>query len=276
MRILFTGHKGFLGRELIPELEKDFDIRTFDGDLQDFPKLSKFVSTEKIESVIHAAVRGGRRTHVDTHEDLAENLKTSINAFRLGIPLLSFCSGKVYDWSTGIENRAESAADSTYPKDFYGQSKHLFRKISFNEPEVKLVRFFNVFGPSESSDRFIKANISRYANNLPMQIHNDLIMDFFYVNDTVPLLKKWILGGEIPKEINMVYAKKYLLSEVCALINKLDQHQVNIEFNDLNLGKNYFGNGELLLKQGFKLNGLLLGLEKMYEFVRANLNQDKF
>jgi len=83
MKILFTGHRGFLGRELIPKLVPDYEVVKFDGDLRDFDELSKFVSLNRIDGVIHAAVRGGRRLKADDYSVLEENLLVGVNVFRL-------------------------------------------------------------------------------------------------------------------------------------------------------------------------------------------------
>ena len=93
MKVLFTGHRGFLGREIIPEINKSVEICYYQGDLRDYSQLSQFVADQKIERVIHAAVRGGRRNRIDTQLDLAENLVSSMNVLRLELPTISFCSG---------------------------------------------------------------------------------------------------------------------------------------------------------------------------------------
>ena len=265
MKVLFTGHRGFLGREIIPEINKSVEIYCYQGDLRDYSQLSQFVADQKIERVIHAAVRGGRRNRIDTHFDLAENLVSSMNVLRLQLPTISFCSGKIYGWQNSIENKSENDFEGILPEDFYGQFKYIFRNLVVNEEKIKLLRFFNVFGISESNERFMKANISRYAKKEKMIIHQDFIMDFFYVKDSVPIISDWLNGLEIPKETNLVYSQKRKLSEICSIINELDNHKVDICVEDKNLGKNYYGNGQNFSKLGYKAAGLEAGIRIMYE-----------
>lgn len=57
MKILFTGHRGFLGRELIPPLSAKTEIITFKGDLLNYSQLAKFAVDNSISRIIHAAAR---------------------------------------------------------------------------------------------------------------------------------------------------------------------------------------------------------------------------
>lgn len=275
MKVLFTGHRGFLGREIIPEINKSVEICYYQGDLRDYSQLSQFVADQKIKRVIHAAVRGGRRNTIDTHLDLAENLVSSMNVLRLQLPTISFCSGKIYGWQNSIDNKSEHDVEGIHPEDFYGQFKYIFRNLVVNDEKIKLLRFFNVFGISESNERFMKANIARYAKKEKMLIHQDFIMDFFYVKDSVPIISDWLSGLEIPKETNLVYSQKRKLSEVCSIINELDTHKVDICVEDNNLGKNYYGNGQTFSELGYKTEGLEAGIRIMYECQMEELNSVK-
>jgi nucleoside-diphosphate-sugar epimerase len=272
MKVLFTGHRGFLGREIIPEINKSFQLSFYQHDLTDYTQLSRFIADQKIERIIHAAVRGGRRNRIDSHLDLVENLVASVNVLKLQLPTISFCSGKIYGWQNAIENKSEIDTGDIFPKDLYGQFKYIFRSLVINEDQIKLIRFFNVFGVSESNERFMKANIARYARKETMLIHQDFIMDFFYVKDSVPIISDWLNGLEIPKETNLVYSQKMKLSEICSLINELDTHKVEIHIEDKNPGKNYYGNGQNFSKLGYKSEGLEAGIRIMYERQMKELN----
>jgi len=260
VKILFTGHRGFLGRELIPKLQEHADITVFEGDVRNFPELYKFVRTNKIKKVIHSAAKVARRNKAETVQDLEDNLIMGANIIRLDLPTLSFCSGKIFGSQFSIDGLAESKAGEVYPADFYGQSKYLFKSITRDNLNIYLCRFFNVFGVSEANDRFIKANIVRYLSEKPMVIHQDLIMDTFYVSDALFLISDWINNVEIPKEVNMVYKKKYYLSEICSLINDLRGHQVPIVIENDKPGKNYFGDSTIFSSLKYSLTGIENGL----------------
>lgn len=263
MKVLFTGHKGFLGRELIPKLQEQVDITVFEGDVRNFSELHKFVRANKIKKVIHGAAKVARRNKAESVQDLEDNLVMGANIIRLDLPTLSFCSGKIFGSQFSIDGFAESKAGEVYPADFYGQSKYLFKSISRDNLNISLCRFFNVFGVSEANDRFIKANIARYLNGKPMVVHQDLILDTFYVQDSLFLIRDWIDDAAVPNEVNMVYQEKYYLSEICHLINNLQGHQVPIIIENDKLGKNYFGDSTTLSSLKYSLLGIENGLLDM-------------
>jgi hypothetical protein len=97
-------------------------------------------------------------------------------------------------------------------------------------------------------------------------------MDFFYVGDAYKTVERWIANEAMPKELNLVYEKKLLLSEVCRIINSLDSYDVPIELNESGLGKNYTGNASRLSHYSSDFNGLQNGIRYMYNYLRHSLN----
>ena len=131
------------------------------------------------------------------------------------------------------------------------------------------LRYFNAFGKLEGEDRFITFNLIQYIQRKPMIIFRDFQMDFFYVQDTIPVLASWIKGDNLPKEINLVYREKLFLSEICAIINTLSDYDVPINFQDTAKVKNYTGNGENLKALKLPQIGLKSGIVEMYKFLKS-------
>lgn len=269
MNIFFTGHRGFLGRELIPELERDFKVHKFPGNLLDFDLLQRFVIDHEIDKVIQAAARGGRRVREDSPHTLAENFAISVNIRNLGLPILHFCSGAIYNRDRSIDEASEGDSLFSYPNDFYGQSKFLSNYLSKDREDCVTLRYFNVFGKSEGRDRFITFNLIQYIKRQPMIVFKDFQMDFFYVQDTIPVLTSWINGANLPKEINLVYKEKLFLSDVCTIINNLSDYIVPIHVQDTARAKNYTGSGKVF--ESLKLHhlGLKSGIDEMYEYLKS-------
>ena len=79
MRILFTGHRGFLGRELIPHLEgQGHNVVTSMIDYSSEFEVNQFLRFEReykdFDYILHAAIRGGRRIRKDTADDFYNNI----------------------------------------------------------------------------------------------------------------------------------------------------------------------------------------------------------
>lgn len=270
MKILFTGHRGFLGREIIPILHLDFEIVTYDGDLNDFNRLFKFVSNRKIDRILHAAVRGGRRTKKDDEGVLRNNISITNNILRLEIPSIFFCSGAIYNRSLPICEAVESSSLDSFPNDFYGQSKYISTLLAKDADHVKTLRFFNVFGNSEGLDRFISYNTSQYISHRPMNVFHDFKMDFFYVRDALYPIIDWLGGISLPKELNLVYENKTFLTQVCDQINDLSDYKVPIQIKSEEFGNDYTGSGQLLRSLNYPLGGLELGIQEVFKHLKDN------
>ena len=57
MKILFTGNRGNLGKELIPLLEEDHSVQCYDIDYSNFDNVNSFFRHREIDFIIHAAIR---------------------------------------------------------------------------------------------------------------------------------------------------------------------------------------------------------------------------
>lgn len=264
MNILFTGHNGFLGRELIPLLSQDFRLTTYIGNLLDFQNLSRFIDKNAVTHVIHAAARGGRRIKTDNSDVLLNNFLAAQNIFNLGVPTLTFCSGKIYNYEYSIDCAKEGEFPNGFPKDYYGQSKYFAYMLAKDYKHVTFFRYFNVFGNQESDERFIKSNAHRATQGDSLIIHKDIMMDFFYVRDSLPLIAKWLSNQEFVKEVNLVYREKYTLLSLAKLIKKILKSNSRIEILDTEKGKNYFADGSLLSELNFDFLGLEHGIEESF------------
>jgi len=267
MRILFTGHNGFLGKELISQLSKNYHVLSFDGDLLDYKSLLKFIESNSITKVIHAAAKIEIPSGINGAELLIKNIEMVGNIIKLELPTITFCSGKIYGYQNGIKNAKE---DDTiiYPEDYYGQSKFIIKNLIKNNENFTIIRYFNVFGYHEDNQRFIKANLVRYALNKPMIVNKNLEFDTFYVADSLPIIESWLEDKLHSKETNLVYKDKLMLTDICELINKLDKHKVEIILKDNKFANDYSGNGDRLSAMGYDLLGLEKGLSAVYSRVK--------
>lgn len=264
MKVLFTGHQGFLGRELIPHLKEDFEIEIFSGDLTNHFEIMNFCESKSIEFIINAAARGGRRTLQDSELTFDNNLKIFKNLAFLQIPLITFCSGAVYGKHRSIIGPTEDDVGKVQPVDPYGRSKLEIWQIAQQLEHVTILRYFNVFGKFEDSNRFMKTNISNSINQKPLIVFQDFVMDFFYVKDSLNILKSILQRNIQVKDLNLVYMKKYSLSEICLLINRITGSNSEIKIVSENKGNDYFGNGNRLNQLNQQLNGLEYGIREFY------------
>ena len=74
MKILFTGNRGNLGKEIIPLLEEDHSVQCYNIDYSNFDAVNSFFRHREIDFIIHAAIRGGRRVRADIADDFYNNM----------------------------------------------------------------------------------------------------------------------------------------------------------------------------------------------------------
>jgi nucleoside-diphosphate-sugar epimerase len=183
--------------------------------------------------------------------------------------MVLFCSGAIYNRNTSIDEAGEENSLSSYPSDFYGQSKFINNFLAQGQENCTSLRYFNAFGKSEGSDRFITFNLIQYIQHKPMIIFKDFQMDFFYVQDTVPVLASWLNESILPREMNLVYQEKLFLSEICAYINTLSDYEVPIHFQERVHAQNYTGSGKIFESLKLPHLGLKSGIAVTYEFLKS-------
>jgi nucleoside-diphosphate-sugar epimerase len=268
VKILLTGSNGFLGNNILQKL-KEYDITAItrnDLDLCDTKKTDLFFSNNKFDVVIHCAIDGGNRLLADESSCLYQNTLMALNlqknksSFK---KLIHFGSGAELDRSLDIAGN-ENNIYNRVPSDFYGLSKNIIARIFDNEPNFYNLRIFNVFAEDEAARRMIKSNVSNYIEDKPMIIHLDKLMDFFYIDDFIAILKLYIEDKCFIKEVDCVYREKVSLSQIAYKINQLSNHKVPVVVNSGARGNSYTGNYCIFFDQ-VRFLGLEHGIRKVYE-----------
>ena len=269
MRILFTGHRGFLGRELIPHLEEQgHDVTTSNIDYSSDFNVNQFLRNREFDYILHAAIRGGRRIRKDSTDDFYNNIRMFEVLASTGIPMITFCSGAAYGREGDIYNATEDRVGKRIPTDYYGFAKSLITQRARQLNHVQILRFFNVFGPTSQKDMFTSANIRNYINRKEIVVFQDKYMDFFGIDDTKTVVDLYLKKAKIlPKEINLVYEDNLMLTDVASMINELSDYTVPVKIEKNGMQNAYCGSGYLLNTMGIGLKGLKHQLRSTYEYL---------
>jgi nucleoside-diphosphate-sugar epimerase len=251
MRILITGANGYIGKSLHNALKDKYDVTavTRSGfDLTDAVALSKFFeSRQPFDTVLHCAASTNSK---DMNWSIADiNLTMYYN-------LLKFKQyySKLIHFGSGAETH--------FPDTPYGYSKKVIAKSILHQDNFYNIKIFGVFDENELDTRFIKANIKRYINKEPIEIHEVKFMDFFYMQDLIKVVEYYINEKEPPKEFDCVYSKSsYTLFGLAILINKLDDYEVEVVYGNRN-GDDYISKYRSELP--IELIGLEQGIKNVY------------
>ena len=273
MNILVTGCNGFIGREFLSYFKySNHDLYLTNRnnlDVLDENEVDNFFKNNKIDIVVHAAVKGGRRNQKESYKDflcnmkMYDNLSNHADDFKI---MFHFGSGAEYDLRKEIDKLKEEEIYDRYPVDFYGFSKKLIaKKIRKHDGNIINLRLFGCFGALEDSDRMIKSSIRKILNNEPVIIHQNKKMDFFYVKDLFKVLEYYIenYNHQLPKDMNMCYTDKITLFEVAKIIYSLTDRVPNVIINNTGIGNSYTGDNTRLKGLHIDLRGLKKGIEEV-------------
>ena len=274
MNILVTGGKGFVGRNLLKSLEKDYKVyspTSSELDLTNEREVEKYLRNKFFDVVIHCAVKGGRRNIEDSAFTLQDNLKMFFNLMNNKSRFdrfITFASGADFDKTKNVNNNNHTLKES-YPTKPYDMSKNIISRVLKECSRCYNFRIYGVFGIDEAEDRFILSNIKRYKNQQPIEIHKNRYWDFIYIKDLVNIVKYYIDNPtlDLDNEIDLVYQDLLSLKDIAEIINNLDRHKVEIKLNSNSRDLDYLGNKSMGINLPIELIGLKKGIEEIYNAI---------
>lgn len=156
MKVLVTGHKGFIGQNLCKAILKEgWELETFD--IIDNPALRpKSLDFTGVDCVIHLGAISST-TEKDVRKIMDQNLSWSIELYEecleRGIHMQFASSASVYGTNRG--KRILNEDDICYPSSYYALSKYMFEQYALKRTHesfasnLYIFRYFNVYGPHE-------------------------------------------------------------------------------------------------------------------------------
>jgi len=278
INVVITGGNGFLGREIIDYFSDCKAIRVIPTDRRkldptSYESTKNFFKTEKVDFVIHTAVKGGKRGHIESVEDLFDNIHMVENLLKFKHQykaLFNFCSGAAFDRKANIVQAKEEEILTSLPADYYGLSKNLIsRKSQGSERGIYNLRLFGCFGKYEESQRFIKNSITNLLKGGSIEIHQDKDMDFFYSEDVCKVIEYLMENndsGNIDKDYNLCYKKKYRLSDIAKVIlDVVGLSDRNVIIHHDGMSNSYTGDSSRLEKLKIDFVGLEEGIRRCHE-----------
>jgi nucleoside-diphosphate-sugar epimerase len=269
-KILITGGSGNMAKIIKRNLKDQFEIHNpsrLELDLLDTLQIKEYINNNSFDILIHTAIKGGRRTSVETSDLfyinllMFENLSVYFQKFEM---VINLDSAAIYDRSTDIMSRTENDI-ITIPSDYYGFSKYVIYQRCLTFPNIFNFRIFNIFHNQEEPDRFIKSCHLAKQNNTKIFIFQDKYFDFFHEFDFIKVLNYYINHSSnisiLPKTMNLCYQEKHTLSEIAFLI--IGNYD-NIEVEKKNCNNNYCGSSATLDSLHLSINKSLKEALKNY------------
>jgi len=195
MRILITGHKGFIGQNMVNALaDHELSLCEWGDDCSLFG----------VDQVIHLGAISDTRCQ-DWKALCKQNVAYTITLMercqQQGIPIQIASSASVY----GPDNTTFTESDPVAPANLYAKSKALveqyFHTMKPKSP-IQIFRYFNVYGPHEDhkgdqASPFHKFKEQAKTGAVQLFEGSDkFCRDFIHVNDVIKVHKKFFNVSE--------------------------------------------------------------------------------
>ncbi|KAF0226209.1 MAG: NAD dependent epimerase/dehydratase family [Erysipelotrichaceae bacterium] len=248
-KILLTGSTGFIGRNILPILQKHFEVvvpKRQDLNLMDENEVKTFLFLHKFDAVIHNANPNPVKNNLDQPDlFLEDSLRMFANLYASRAyfgKLIYMGSGAEYDKSLDITNIKEEDFGRSVPKDTYGLSKYIMNIMAQSADNVIDLCVFACYGPYDHPSKFITHCIQCCLNKTPISIRQDCKFDYLHVFDVAKMLV-WLIDNN-PKHTtyNAGSGRHLLLSDIAKIVVQQFHLDLPIEVQSPGLNKEYTAN----------------------------------
>lgn len=200
-KILLTGGSGFIGRNIIENLNQRYEILApshRELDLVDESSVRRYFREQQFDIVIHSATKPGHRNAVDPSNIAITNLHMFSNLFenakRTEVERFIFLgSGSEYDMQHYRPLMREADVGEYIPQDDTGFSKYVCTNMLKGLPGYMNVRFFGIFGKYEDyAIRFISNAIAKAVCDMPITLRQDKRFSYTYISDGIRAIERFI------------------------------------------------------------------------------------
>ncbi|MFC4767263.1 NAD-dependent epimerase/dehydratase family protein [Effusibacillus consociatus] len=281
MNIVLTGGSGFIGRNILEFLSKKYTITApsrQELDLIDEKKVRHFFATNKIDIIIHSAVKPAHRNAKNLNDIFYHNTRMFFNLIRnreFYSKMIFLSSGSVYDMRHYTPKMSESCFDRHVPADEHGFAKYVCAKhIELLEDIVEL-RLFGVFGKFEDyAIRFISNAICKTHFNLPITIKQNRRFDYLYVNDLMQVLEYFIHNKPSHAAYNVTPNESIELGTIAEIILAISGKELPILVQQPGLGMEYSGDNTRLCREieAMKFTPIEEAIHQLFNWYSSNLH----
>lgn len=275
MNILLTGSGGFIGRNIKRFLSKKYNFlcpRSYELDLTDANEVGHFFAENRIDFVIHCGTVGGVRGQTDESLTVEKNLDMVNNILRFkgeNVRVIVFGSGAMYDRKRNLHKVTEQEIGKIIPTELYGLSKLKISEIVKSRSDMLCLNIFACYGYDEKPSRFPSYAIGQASKGETIQINNNCVFDYLFIDDFINILDHFIEHWSNHKIINVTPTDSISLKELADLVNLLINNQVQVKVMNNSLGLEYTGDNKILLEEipDLRFTPMNVGLKKLMSYI---------
>lgn len=275
MKVLITGGSGFVGMNLSNGLQEKYEILTPQSkelNLTDYKSVGEYLDKNKIEVVIHTATHSTLATERDGGFQVDLRMLTSLtrNLNKIN-KLIVFGSGAEYGKTRDIIKAREDEWGEFVPDDLYGLSKFLTNEIVRREPKMINLRLFGIYGPCEDyRHKFISNAIVKNLLGLPIRIKQDVVFDYLYVTDLIPVVEYFLTHESKYRDYNVSSTESIKLSGIVNIVNEVAERKSSVEVANSNLNYEYTSDNTRLRQEipNWQVTDYMTGIQKLFDYYR--------
>ncbi len=279
MKILITGGRGFIGRNLLNYFSEKYEVYSPNHDeleLLDEKAVNEFFKKNKFDIVIHSAAKGGSRKLPTFPEMLKDNLKMFFNIIKNKDSykkMIFIGSGAEYDKSNELKDIKEEDFGKNIPEDDYGFYKYLCSKYIETSGNIINLRVFGIFGKYEDYDtRFISNIICRIIFNLPVEMNQNAVYDYIYVKDLCRIVEYFVNNESKYKFYNIGAEKHLELLDILKIIKNISGKEFEVKIKNKGMNKEYTCDNSRLKDElkDFKFGDMEIAIKELYDWYLEN------
>lgn len=282
MKILITGSGGFVGRNLVAGLKEKYELfypRSQELNLTDYRAVEQYLKKNKITHVIHAAVHSGLSISREAGFQGDLRMLTSLTRCLDKLDkLIVFGSGAEFAKTREMKKVREDEWGEYVPEDLYGLSKFITTEIVRREPKMLNLRLFGIYGPQEDYRyKFISNTIVKKLLGMPIKIKQDVIFDYLYVSDLIPVVEYFLTHKNKYPDYNVSTTESIKLSQIVEIINEIASDKSEVEIVNPDLNFEYTGSNERLKNEfpAWKITSYREGLRALYKYYETLLEKNQ-
>ena len=284
MNVLLTGGSGFIGRNILESfLAEKYRIiapRHAELELTDDDMVRDFFKRQKIDVVVHSAVKPGHRNAKDPTNLFYTDSRMFFNIVRnAGFydKLIVLSSGSVYDMARqDLHKVSEDYFDTVMPLDEHGFFRYVSARFMECMDKAAELRIFSIFGKYEDyAIRFISNAVCKAIHGLPITIKQDRMFDFFYIDDLMPILDHFIECRHYNHHAyNVTPDKAVTLYDVAGKIKEISGKDLPIIVGKSGMAFDYSGSNKRLRQEipGLKLHDIDEAITELYRWYSENIH----
>lgn len=256
-RILITGSRGFIGRNLCELLKGKYELfspSSEELDLLNSDETRNYLHEHQCDILIHTAnCNPMRKSSILSYDSLDGNLRMFFNLESCCEDygkMLYFGSGAEYDSNFYVPNMKEEYFGNYVPRDPYGFSKYVMSKYTESSTKVFDLRLFGVYGKYEEWERrFISNAICRSLKNKPITIQKNVYFDYLWVEDLGQIVEWFIENIPQYHHYNVCRGEAIDLLTLANMVKDITKNPYEVQIAQQGLKLEYSGSNERLIKE---------------------------